>query len=433
MVRQILSELKVLLISHNHPAVRAGGAESYALELYDGMRLTPGFEPVLLARAGPPVSETNRYHEGTLFTMVNEDPNQYLMYTDVSDYDWLFGRSPSKVTITRYLRDFLLALRPDVIHFQHTLFIGYDAIRVTRNTLPDVPILYTLHEYLPICHRNGQMIRAQGDELCSKASPRRCHECFPEITPQTFAMRRQFIESHLSLVDLFVAPSRTLRQRYVDWGIPEDRIIHEPYGRLRVERRETESEDRPRNRFGFFGQLLHFKGVTVLLEAMKLLGPEFPGHLWIHGANLELQPQEFRDRLAQLLSATESTVTFAGEYEPGAVGDRMATVDWVVVPSIWWENSPLVIEEAFMNGRPVICSDVGGMAEKVSDGVDGLHFRRRDAAHLAEVIQRAATTPGLWEELRSKVPSVHDMDSHLEVLGRTYKHLVASRRPERDR
>ena len=46
----------------------------------------------------------------------------------------------------------------------------------------------------------------------------------------------------------------------------------------------------------------------------------------------------------------------------------MASVDWVVVPSIWWENSPLVIQEAFGYGRPVICSDIGGMAEKVTDG-----------------------------------------------------------------
>ena len=58
----------------------------------------------------------------------------------------------------------------------------------------------------------------------------------------------------------------------------------------------------------------------------------------------------------------------------------MAEIDWVVVPSIWWENSPLVIQEAFLHGRPVICSDIGGMAEKVRHGVDGLHFRVGDDA-----------------------------------------------------
>ena len=71
----------------------------------------------------------------------------------------------------------------------------------------------------------------------------------------------------------------------------------------------------------------------------------------------------------------------------------MASVDWVVVPSIWWENSPLVIQEAFLHGRPVICSDIGGMAEKVDDGVNGLHFRTGDPRSLAQAIRRATSSP----------------------------------------
>ena len=81
----------------------------------------------------------------------------------------------------------------------------------------------------------------------------------------------------------------------------------------------------------------------------------------------------------------------------------MGACDWVVVPSIWWENSPLVIQEAFARGRPVICSDVGGMAEKVADGVDGLHFERGNPASLADTIERAITTPGLWDRLRAGI------------------------------
>jgi hypothetical protein len=74
----------------------------------------------------------------------------------------------------------------------------------------------------------------------------------------------------------------------------------------------------------------------------------------------------------------------------------MADVDWVVVPSIWYENAPLVIQEAFQHGKPVICSDIGGMAEAVTDGVDGLHFRAGSAGALSDTLLRAATTPGLW-------------------------------------
>src|SRR5205823_14876537 len=151
-------------------------------------------------------------------------------------------------------------------------------------------------------------------------------------------------------------------------------------------------------------QLLPFKGIDVLLEAMQLLERDFRGHLWVHGANLDLQPQEFRDRVDTLLEETRANVTFAGAYAPSEVGELMAAVDWVVVPSIWWENSPLVIEEAFLHGRPVICSNVGGMAEKVAHGVNGLHFRVRDPVSLAAAIEHAVSTPGLWRTLRDAIP-----------------------------
>ena len=76
-------------------------------------------------------------------------------------------------------------------------------------------------------------------------------------------------------------------------------------------------------------------------------------------------------------------MTLAGKYDHDDLPRLMAEIDWVVVPSRWWENSPLVIQEAFLHGRPVICSDIGGMAEKVTDGVDGLHFRVGDPRSLA--------------------------------------------------
>ncbi|HEY3186735.1 MAG TPA: glycosyltransferase, partial [Solirubrobacteraceae bacterium] len=385
-----MAERRVLLVSHNHPAVRPGGAEAYALELYEAMRRSAEFDAVLLARSGPPVSQATRPHEGTLLQGMDGDPGQYLFYTDVSHYDWLFGRSPDKRPLTTHFRDFLLAHEPHVVHFQHTLFLGYDAVRVARATLPDAAIVYTLHELLPICHNNGQMVRTQTSALCHAESPRRCHECYPGIPPQMFFLRKRFIQSHLRQVDLFTVPSRFLYDRYVAWGIPPERLHVEEYGRaLAPAAARRTDEDRPRTRFGFFGQLSHFKGVTVALRAMDELGEDFEGRLVVHGANLELQPQPFRDEFGSLLERTKPTVTFAGAYEPGEVTRLMADVDWVVVPSIWWENSPIVIQEALLHGRPVICSDIGGMAEKVTAGVNGLHFRVRDAASLARTIQHA--------------------------------------------
>lgn len=238
-------------------------------------------------------------------------------------------------------------------------------------------------------------------------------------------MRKRFIQSHFALVDLFLAPSRFLLERYVAWGIPREKIRYEEYGRRTVHRSADSEVGRPKNRIGFFGQLNFFKGVNVLLEAMKILGDdECDARLWLHGANLELQPGEFRNKFESLIEETGQNVTLVGRYDHADLPGLMANVDWVVVPSIWWENSPLVIQEAFLHGRPVICSDIGGMAEKVADGVNGLHFRAGDPRSLAQTISRAASTPGLWETLHDGTPEIYKIEDSVAVLTGVYRTLL---------
>jgi glycosyltransferase involved in cell wall biosynthesis len=419
---------RVLYICHNHPAARPGGSEAYALALHRTIRSSPDWESVFLARSGPPYTTVKRYHEGTLLALVDGAPDEYYFHTDSGSFDTFLGWNSNKNLWTHYLRDMLLAYRPDVVHFQHTLFLGFDMIREVRNTLPDAAIFYTLHEFIPICHRHGQMVRTVNDEeLCTHASPRRCHECFPEHSPQAFFMRKRFVQSMFDLVDLFISPSQFLRQRYIDWGIPAERIQFEENGcahhapPLRDERGSAR-----RNRFGFFGQLTPYKGTHVLLEAMRLLQAEgSDARLWIHGANLELQTGEYQNRVSDLLTTCKDNVTLAGRYEPEQLPALMAGVDWVVVPSVWWENSPLVIQEAFLHGRPVICSDIGGMAEKVKDGVNGLHFRARDPISLSQTLSRAISTPQVWQSLRQGIPAVYRMAEHVESLSGLYQGVLA--------
>jgi glycosyltransferase involved in cell wall biosynthesis len=399
-------------------------------DLYEAFRESEEFEPIVLARAGQPFTEPTPHHGWSPWAMAGTDPNQYLFYTDMfrSEWDRLNGRWAHKDILTRFYRDFLLAQQPDIVNIQHASFIGYDVVRTTKNTLPNVPIVYTLHEYEPICFRDGQMIRTGTNELCQKESPRRCNECFPEVSRERFFVRKRFIQSQLSLVDRFIAPSEYVKERYVDWGVPAKKIQVEPQGMVPVTNRieQVESESRPRNRFGFFGQVNPYKGADVLLEAMEQL-EDFDGHLWIFGANLEIQPIEFRERVQTLLDRDSGSVTFAGPYKHSELGKLMAGIDWVVVPSIWWETGPIVVLEAFQHGRPVICSDIGGMSEKVTDGVSGLHFRTRDSRHLAEVIRTAAETPDLWEKLKDGIPADPPrwMDDHVRILSELYSSLLA--------
>jgi glycosyltransferase involved in cell wall biosynthesis len=144
----------------------------------------------------------------------------------------------------------------------------------------------------------------------------------------------------------------------------------------------------------------------------------------MYGANLERFSARHQAEFRELLEQTRDNVSFRGSYPHEQLPELMAEIDWVVVPSRWWENSPLVIQEAFLHRRPVICTGIGGMAEKVTDGVNGIHFAVGDPEDLARAIARAVTTPGLWDELRAGIPTVFGMDEHVANLTAIYRQLL---------
>ena len=421
---------RVLYVAHSHPTIRPGGMEMYADELYHAVREAGEFEPTFVSRVGPP-GWVGADHRGTRFARMGEDPNLYYFYTGFEEFDRLLLTARSKRMYTEDWHAFLHAVKPDIVHFQHSLGLGYDMIRETRSTLPHVPIVYTLHEFVPICHHAGQMVRTETLELCYEASPRRCHQCFPKIPVQSFWLRERFVKSAFELVDMFITPSEHARRRYMEWGIPPERVLHEDYGRSPIAPVPDPPDAGRRKRIGYIGQITRYKGVDVLLEAMKILEREGAGvQLVLRGANLEVQPPEFQEQIARLLEETSDSVRFTGRYEQAELPRLLSAVDWVIVPSIWWETGPLVIHEAMMHRRPVICSDIGSMVERIRDGVNGLHFRVRDPYSLADTIRRAVSTPELWDEIRAQITDPHSMDEHLPVITTIYHQLLARATPD---
>lgn len=123
--------------------------------------------------------------------------------------------------------------------------------------------------------------------------------------------------------------------------------------------------------------------------------------LEVHGANLEWQTQKYQEKVNELREPLmkEGVVQWVGPYQPHELRNRMAGVDWVLIPSIWWENSPMVIQEAFVCGRPVICSDIGGMHEKVQPDVNGLHVQTGNPLAWGQTLLNASTSADMWDRL----------------------------------
>lgn len=419
--------MKALIISHAHPAFSIGGAQVASWNLFEGLKAQPGWDAHYLAGVNPPVVP----HKATPLMSLGRGPDETLYYSD--DFDWFHLASKDVGGLMDHFERFLRDLRPDVVNFHHVMGFGIQAIRAVRRALGDVPIVYTLHEYLPICAHHGQMIKARTHALCTKASPSECGMCLPEIGAGNMLRREMFVKSFFADVDAFVSPSHFLLSRFADWGLPQEKLVMIENGLEGgpVTPPRPAAPGAPRNRFAYFGQLNPFKGIKVLVEAVSRIPKQVWGDsiLYVYGGNLEHQPEEFQAQVKELFRITGNRIRFRGSYKSHELPNLMREVDWMIVPSTWWENSPVVIQEAFHHGRPIIASDIGGMAEKVRHGIDGLHFHVSSAESLAEKMSEAITTPALWDRLRAGIQppmTAHETGRrHAELFDK----LLARRQP----
>ena len=395
-ISSVAKTKRVLIIVHNHPLIAPGGSEILAYDLFKSIKSYTHYDAFFLAASN---GQYRQSRLSTPFQTVNNAPNEILFCS--GEFNHFYQSQNDPKPIYSHFNHFLQELQPDVVHVHHSINIGLEVLSVVRQTLPNAKIIYTLHEFLLICHRDGQMLYRHNNDLCEYASPSRCNRCFPEISPQKFRMREEFIKAHLKLVDTFISPSHFLANRFVDWGIAKDKILVIENGRKIVPSApHRDSHDGKRNVFGFFGQINPYKGVVFALDAVAyLVKNKFTDFRLELFGSVDTQTKEFQHSFFKLVDKYKNNVTYHGGYRNDEMPDLIKQVDWVIVPSTWWENSPLVIQEVFMHKRPVICSNIGGMAEKVEDNVTGLHFKVKNAVSLAETMKKASLQPELWDKL----------------------------------
>lgn len=255
-----------------------------------------------------------------------------------------------------------------------------------------------------------------------------CGRCFQDIAPSDFFLRKLYIQRFFDLVDHFVAPSEFLAERYVEWGLPRERIsvienvIAQPILNRPAAGPRTSGD---LLRVGFFGQISLLKGINILIEAAEILEQRE-----VHNVVFEIygdysgQPPEFQADFLARLSKVGRNVKFHGPYDQQRVDKLMQSVDLVLTPSIWWENSPVVIQEALRNRRPVICSDIGGMAEKIRDGVDGFHFPVGNSVALASLVLRIAGSPGKLDDIERTMRSAPAVEEITHRYAQLYESLL---------
>lgn len=420
------SPLRVLVLSHMHPRASRGGAEIAAYQLYGALREEPAVTAWFLAGSG------GRFAERLGARLQQPFGPDEFVYTDAGFDHWIHANPDPEFggELSALLRE----LRPDVVHLHHYTNFGVETLLHIRRALPEARIVLTLHEYLAICNHFGQMVKRPGFGLCERSGPRECAQCFPERPEQDFFLREVYLKRFLGLVDHFISPSRFLARRYAEWGLDPDAISVIENGMPQANGAAALPPPSPEDEYGlifaFFGQISPLKGIDVLFDAAALLAKDGVAGLRIevHG-DYSSQPPEFRAAFEKRLEDMPANLRHCGPYENTRVHELMRSAHAVIVPSIWWENSPLVIQEALLNRRPVVCSDIGGMAEKVRDGLDGFHFRAGSAHALAALLKQLAARPERLAALQATMATPPSLRETAQATERLYRRLILARSP----
>ncbi len=413
--------MKVLLVSHEWEARHPGGAQRSAVALAEGLAARDGVEVTLASAVEEPPGDDALDAVGA-----GRGVREVLVEsrTDSAFFTWT-----DPVQADGWAR-VLEEVRPDVVHLHHYFHVGVDLSLLIRRLLPRTGTVLTLHEYMAICLRSGQMVDGQGN-LCLASGARRCATCV-SWSIDTVVARTDYVRRALGDVDLLVTPSEFARRRYLDWGAGvlggDVRVIPNALAF------EGRAEPAPRAggsglRLAFIGQHTPLKGLGVLLEAVERVrrtDPAAIARVDVYGDGSDRFDPGFHAELTSALRAGAPLVRAHGRYAQADLPAILDAADAIVVPSTWWENSPVVIEEALARRVPVICSDIGGMAEKVRDGIDGWQFPAGNAAALAETIVRLAALSSLaLPHMRRPADVAEIADAHLAAYGEAIERRAA--------
>ena len=396
--------MRVLIAAHGHPRFSSGGGENAAFALFKALLSLPGVDCRFLASV---------------------DDDLIPISCDIfglTEKEWVIRRSSCNFFCVTSIpvgsdSDFSSAVQefnPDVVHLHHFFGLGFELIHALRQCCPQARLILTLHEFLALCPYNGQLLKRDG-RLCDGPKVLDCMQCLVERSADDFVVRDQLVLATLRLFDVLTAPSQYLINRWKSsWLGCDDHVTGLPHpvlieNLLRVRSRcqdsATPSLRKMPSVFAYFGNLIPSKGVDLVLDAwIRFSSVNSSAHLIIYGAMPQyLDGSEFAGLVQRQLKLLGGRVTMAGRYDQSRVLELMANVDWVVMASRWPENSPVVIEEAKAARRPLLVPGFGGMAEKVMDDRDGLHYLPHSSFSLSELMLRCCSEEGLWTRLHSSM------------------------------
>lgn len=399
--------MKILQVIHGFPPYYMAGSEVYTYNLcqelkkendvYVFTRIENQYED--------PYTLTHEEYHGIKVRRVNKPQRDYTLtdkYLDIR-MDELFAQ---------YLEE----IDPDIVHFGHLSHLSTNLLRIAKEH--NLPVIYTLHDFWLKCYR-GQLVKPDL-RICEGPSDENCLDCVRTTFKdkwdiEDLKMYRKHMDEVVEHIDRLLSPSKFLLEFYASNGVDRGKLIHSRYGFNKgiINKKERKYSMGSEISFGFMGRVIPVKGIKLLLEAFSELDK---GELHIFGSLGGHKPF--------LEKHIHERVVLEGPFDNWEINEVLEKIDVLVVPSLWYENSPLVIQEAFLAGIPVITSDIGGMAELVKNKVDGFTFKVGNKDSLKNVMKNIIDNPEVLNNLQVNGVKVRSIQDDANYLQKIYREVI---------
>ena len=313
--------------------------------------------------------------------------------------------------------------KPDLVHVHNTFLMVSPSIYSACKEA-HVPVMQTLHNYRLLCPAAIFFRRGRVCEECLEHGLWRgvVHGCYRNSRAETSAVAlmlavHRWLGTWSEMVDCFIALSEFSHRKFIEGGIPTEKVAVKPNFVFRDPGCRAQSGEYAL----FIGRLSPKKRVVTLLAAWQQLQVRIP--LRIAGSGPERASLE-----AQAKQIGLSDIRFLGQLPRDQVIAALKRGRFLVFTSEWYENFPMTIVEAFACGVPVICSRLGAMGEIVADGRTGLHFTAGDAEDLAQKVEWAWAHPeemaAMGRAARAEYEAKYTAERNYEMLMKIYQGVM---------
>lgn len=374
--------MKILIINQYFSSL--GGAEVVAYNQYKKLQ-NQNIEVYFWACNKQPYFEEN-YKYIKYFCEENSGVKNYLK----NPYKYFYNKEAKDK-----LQNFIKKINPNIIHLQNFFILTPSILECCKN----IPTVMTVHDSKIICPSAQFLIKNKdfcSEQLCKNGKFYNCllNKCVknklePSLRHTIYAYN---LAKKLKIIDKFITPSYALKKIILNAniGINQQKITvinnFLPSDELNIIPNYTNN-----GYFLYIGRLSSEKGVHYLLEAIKDLPKEIK--LKIAGTG----PEE--NKLKKYVKNNNlNNIEFLGFKNREEIKELYQNCISTILPCNWFEIFGMTNIESFINGKPVIASNIGGIPEIVEDNINGLLFEPGNVEQLKECILKYWNNPDLVVE-----------------------------------